>query len=540
MKSLLSLIKVSLNHDMNIFKINTKKQSKFSKIGLPIIITIYIMIIFGVYSNELIKQLTPVHMEYFALTMFVMIVSFLTLIEGIYKSGSLLFNCKDDDLLLSLPIKKRTILFIRIFKFYVFELLYNSLFLLPAIIVYAYYIHPSWTYYLSSVVAIFLLPIIPIILSCIIGFLITAFSSRFKGKSIVQTIVTTIFLVAILFFSYNLDNIIKNIAKQATSINDLITKLYYPAGSYIKLVTDFKVTEFLLFILIHILLFTIVIFILGKTYFKINSNNKRVLIKKKTSHNSHYEIKKHSPTRAIIKKEISRYVNSSVYIVNAGFGLVLFLLGCIIISLKFDSLATSMLANSKDLTIENVKDVLPTLMFGFVCFTSFMTSITSSTISLEGKTFNILKSLPIKPYQIMKAKILSALVIMIPCILVGDIIIFIRFQFDIISILLILLASIILPIISETFGILINLKYPKLDALNDTEVVKQSMSSMIATFMGMGISLLNIILLFMLLGKNMSNHLIIIIFMSFYTVLCIGITFFLYKTCDKSFNNIIT
>ena len=54
MKPLLSLIKVSLNHDMNIFKINSKKQSKLSKILLPIILTGYIMGIFGVYSNELI------------------------------------------------------------------------------------------------------------------------------------------------------------------------------------------------------------------------------------------------------------------------------------------------------------------------------------------------------------------------------------------------------------------------------------------------------------------------------------------------------
>ena len=56
MKKLLSLIKVSLNHDMNIFKINGKKQSKFAKVGLPIIITIYIMIVLGVYSFKLLEN----------------------------------------------------------------------------------------------------------------------------------------------------------------------------------------------------------------------------------------------------------------------------------------------------------------------------------------------------------------------------------------------------------------------------------------------------------------------------------------------------
>ena len=539
MKPLLSLIKVSLNHDMNIFKINSKKQSKLSKIILPIILTGYIMGIFGVYSNELIKKLAPVKMEFFLLTLFVLFVSFLTIMEGIYKSGSLLFNCKDDDLLLSLPIEKRTILFIRILKFYIFELLYSSLFILPAMVIYAYYMKPAWTYYLSSVVALLLLPIIPIVISCIIGFIITSISSRFKGKSIAQTIITTIFLVGILYLSYNLDNIIDNISKKASSINDLITKLYYPAGAYIKLVTDFHWLDLLIFILINVLILTIIIFLLGKIYFKINSNNKKVLGTHKKHHN-YYQIRTHSPTISIIKKEISRYVNSSVYIVNAGFGLVLFMIGCIVACLKFDSIATSMLSMDSSLTIEKIKTFIPTIMFAFVCFTSFMTSITSSTISLEGKTFNILKSLPITPYQIVRAKILSALVIMIPFMLIGEIIIFIRFQFDILSILLILLATIILPILSETFGIIINLKYPKMDALNDTEVVKQSMSSMVATFTGMGVSLLTIIIIFTLLDNNISNHMIILIILSVFTIITFILTNFLKKNCDKSFENIIT
>ena len=540
MKPLLSLIKVSLNHDMNIFKINTKKQSKFSKVFLPLLLTGYIMIIFGVYANELIKKLTPAHMEYFVLTFLTLSVSILTIIEGIYKSGNLLFNCKDDDLLLSLPIKRRTILFIRTFKFYVFELLYNSLFLLPGIIVYAYHTTPSWTYYLSSFFALLLLPIIPVAISTIIGFLITSISSKFKGKNIAQTVVTTIFLLGIMYLSYNLDYFINNIVKQATSINDLITKIYYPAGMYNKLVTNFQIKDLVEFIIINILILVIVILLLGKIYFKINSNNKKVLMTKKSHKNKDYTIKVNTPTVAIIKKELSRYVNSSVYIVNAGFGLVLFLLGCTVACIKFDSFAETILKTSPNLTIEKIRSILPAVMFAFVTFTSLMTSITSSIISLEGKTIHLLKSLPIRTIDIMKAKIYSALVVMIPCLIIGDMIIFIRFQFDILSILLILLASILLPLLSETFGILVNLKYPKMDASNDTEVVKQSMSSMVATMTGMGASLLTIIVIFMLFDTNLSPKLIILLFMTVFLIIGIILWKVLDKTCEKSFNNITT
>ena len=127
MKKLISLIKVSLNHDMDIIKVGTKKQSKASKVVLPLILTIYIMGVFAFYAFGMIAVLKDSHQEYFVLSLFSFATSLLAFIEGIYKSGPLLFNCKDDQLLLSLPIKRRTVLFIRIFKFYLFELLYMLL-----------------------------------------------------------------------------------------------------------------------------------------------------------------------------------------------------------------------------------------------------------------------------------------------------------------------------------------------------------------------------------------------------------------------------
>ena len=137
-------------------------------------------------------------------------------------------------------------------------------------------------------------------------------------------------------------------------------------------------------------------------------------------------------------------------------------------------------------SMDLIANYLPIIFFGFLCFTCFMTSITSSMISLEGRTFNILKSLPIKPYKVVQAKVLTALIVMLPCLLVGDLMIFIKFHFDIINIFLLLIASVTLAFVAETMGIIINLKYPKMDAINDTEVVKQSLSSSISVFGGMG------------------------------------------------------
>lgn len=535
MKKLFSLIKATLSENMNLFKINTKNSSKLSKILLPIFLCIMMFISIYSYANMIIEPLTKVHLEYILLSLFVIFSFFLTLTEGIYKSGSLLFKCKDDNLLLSLPIKRSTVLFIRVFKFYVFELIYNSLFMLPAMILYTRYVNVDVSYYIVSLIMLLLLPIIPIIISVIIGSIISSLSSRFKYKNIIQTIFTTTILVGILYLSFNLDGILKSLASNASSINDIITRLYYPAGAYVKMITKFNVLDLIIFIVINLGLFIITIFILSKRYFKVNSK----LNESYSSNNKgKYKITYNKRIVSLMKKEFKRFVNSPVFIVNAGFGLVLFIIGCILLIVKFNSLTNILGSIEIDIDINTIKSYIPVIIFCFVCFTSFMTSITSSMISLEGKSFSILKSLPISPITIIMSKVLSAAMIMIPVILIGDITLFIYFKFNIIEIILLLIPSITLPFISEMIGIIVNLKYPKMDADNDTEVVKQSISSMIAVFTGMIVSFLTIFLLVTLISKGLSNYLILGIFNLFYILLLLIIIMYMKKYSVRDFNSI--
>ena len=290
MKKIISLIKACMTDNMAIFKIKSKNQSKKTKIMLPIFLFICIFFSIWSYANMIMEPLLEVHLEYILITLFVLLTFILTLIEGIYKSSNLLFNCKDDNLLFSLPIKKSTVLFIRIFKFYVFELIYNSMFLLPAIVVYARYVHVGLTYYITSLVMLLLLPIIPIVISCIIGAFIATSSSKFKHKNLAQTFISIVLVLGILYFSFDIENILQRITANATNINEVITKLYYPAGVYNKLLLNFNIKDLLIFILINIALFILSIKIISMVYFKINSSVKGV---KTSNKNREYIIKKH-------------------------------------------------------------------------------------------------------------------------------------------------------------------------------------------------------------------------------------------------------
>ncbi|MBR4830519.1 MAG: hypothetical protein IKZ96_01980 [Bacilli bacterium] len=503
MKKLMSLIKACMTSDMNLFKVSSKKKGK-SSIILPIILAIYLMGYIGGISFILFKELDVDGNAYVLLSVFAFIITFLTFIEGIYKTSSLIFNAKDDDLLLSLPIKRSTVIFIRIFKFYIFELLYNSVFLLPVIIAYIPFNKGSLVLYIViSLIMLLMLPIIPIALSSIIGVITTAISSRFKYKNIVEIVFTFILLACVFMASMSGSKVMEYLLNNASRFNDLIVKYYYPAGVFGKLVNNFNIIDLLIFIGINLVVYLLTILLISKVYFKINT---RVKSSTKKSSNKNTIIKVRSPRSSLIKKELNTFFNTPVFIINSGFGLILFLLLVVVMIFKPDLFLLVLTKNNPNsgLTSDEMMKHISLIILLIMSFTSFMTSITNSVISLEGRNINILKSLPIKAKTILMSKIYACMIITTPVFIVGLIALLIKFKVDIIEFILLLIIAIVMPLISHLIGILVNLKYPKLDAENSAEVVKQSTSSLVAVFTGMGIMFFTVFLLimFMIIGFN--------------------------------------
>ena len=540
MKKLVSLLKAAMSQDMSLFKTKTKNESKIRKMILPIFLAIVVMLSVGTYAAMFADELAPQNLTYIILTIFIFLTSFLTLIEGIYKSQGILFEARDNNLLFSLPISKSKIFFTRIFKLITFQLLYNSLFMLPSIVVYAMYERPSISFYLLSLVMLLLLPIIPTIVGCIIGYIIKGVTSKFKARNIMQVILTSAILLVIFYASFNVQGMIENIAQNANSINEVITKIYYPAGLYINLIQNFNILDLVILLAINIIPAIIFIYMASISYFKITSkltekkgNNKKAVITKA----SNKTIKVRTKLSALINKEIKRFFSSPVFIINAGFGMVLILVATIAISVNFDGFVGGLLAQKEmEMSIEQIKDAMPKIFYGFVVFTSCMTSITSSMISLEGKSFNITKSLPVSTEKILLAKVLTSNIISIPVILVSDIIFFVVFKVAIIDIVFILLASIIMPTFTALVGILMNLKYPKMDATSDTEVVKQSMSSMVAVFIGMFAGMLSIAIIG--IGSTININLFIVLELLVFSIIVFVLWIILKKYGIKRFREI--
>lgn len=496
MKKLIRLLKAAMSQDMDMFKYKTKaSDSKAKQIIFPIILSLIVMFAVGVYAVMFASEFSKVNLTYIMLTLFIILTTILTLVEGIYKSQGILFDAKDNDLLFSLPIEKSKILFVRIFKLLSFQFLYNALFMIPAYVVYIYYEHPGISFYLISILMTFLLPIIPTVISSIIGYIVKAVSVKFKAKKIVQTVFTMIIFFGIFYISLNTQGILENIINNAESINAVIKKVYYPAGAYIDLIQNFNITTLLILIVINIVPLAIFIMIASKFYFGIISkSSEKGKSKKIKSIESKVKVK--SKLSALVSKELKRYFSSTVYIFNTSFGLILLLIITIAMSVNINGVINTITeGEGMGIDINTIISLMPKIFFCLVTYTACMTSITSSSISLEGKSFNITKSLPISVDTILLSKILMSCIITMPVILISDLIFFIAFQVGIIDILFILTISILMPILIAIIGLFTNLKYPKMNASSDTEVVKQSMSTTIAVFSGMILGLVFAVLM---------------------------------------------
>lgn len=538
MRKFLTFLRASMSDGMSLFRIKVRGGGKLKKVLLFGFLIIAVFVSIYGYADMMLEPLAGTGMEYSVLTIYSLVAVLFIVMEGLYKSSELLFNCRDDNLVLALPVRRSTVLLVRMMKFYLFELAFTMIILLPTMAAYVVRVGVSMvpgTFYLASLVALILLPVVPVVISALAGIGISEISTRFRFKRLVQTVLVVILLLGVLALSFNIQNVMMTIAEHASSINDAIMRLYYPVGAYIQMVTDFSIPTLLIFIVANLAVAMGFVWLFAKIYFRLNS---RMKITRSSKVHKKGKIRSHGITKALMIKEGRKFVSSPVFLTNAGFSLVIYLVAVVMAVVKFDSFASIMSSVGIQATENEIVGLMPVIVTGFVVFCAMMTSITSSMISLEGRTINILKSLPVSAFRIVMTKVLVAVLIAAPVFLVGDVLLFIKFDFDIWQMLMILVLSVVMPVLAEVFGIVVNLKFPKMDAENDAEVVKQSMSATVAVLGGIIFATTIVYIIYMCIQGGVSTNLTMAIVLAICTIIMTGLIVYLKVNGEKDFSAI--
>ena len=142
---------------------------------------------------------------------------------------------------------------------------------------------------------------------------------------------------------------------------------------------------------------------------------------------------------------------------------------------------------------DTIVPMLPILIAGATCMMTSTNCITAPAVSIEGKDIWISQTLPVKSWQVLRAKIGMHLVFtLIPALLL-TISLMVAFKVSLAMYLPILIIVSVMILLQAEFGLFINLLKPNLKWTSEMVVIKQSLSVAVAMFSGWILSALIIV-----------------------------------------------
>ncbi|HPE94685.1 MAG TPA: hypothetical protein PLT66_01280 [Bacillota bacterium] len=417
---------------------------------------------------------------------------FFGIFMSIFTAQKMLYGAKDNEMLLSMPIRPVYILLSRIIALAVLEYISSFMLTLPALIVFITFGSPGALQIILFILSSLVMPLLSLAIVMVLGRVFAAISARAKHKSIVQLIVSLIFLGAYFYIYTNIMSFVETIADNAQQINAAIA-FVRPLLRFAEASANGSIVSFLLLVLWCVIPFALVLWWLSHGFIQIVTNERgAVRVKYVKKH-----VDRKSPLRALLSRELSRFFNMSQYMLNCGLGTLMAVVLSVFLAIKGGELDSAFTGTGVALTT-----LFPVLLLSF---SASMTCTSCVSISLEGNTFWLLRSLPVKTKDVLISKVLMNLVIFAPAVIIGATVTGIAFGMSVAEIVMTMLCAMLAQLMTALFGLLMNLALPKLEWTNSTVVIKQSASVVIALFGSMIGVLAVVIPLTLLLGITLQT-----------------------------------
>ena len=466
----------------NVFRFSKDRKARKKSLGL-LAIWVLLLALLVFYVGGLAYGLICLGLEAVVPAYLITISSVLIFVFGMLKAGGIIFRKEGYDILCALPLSKGAVAISRLLSMYVEELLLALAVLLPGMAVYAWNLRPGVGFYLTGLLGIGSIPLLPMAASICIGVLITGISSRMRHKSLVAAGLSVFAVLGIMYGTSRLSAVEgsidpKMLKNLSASVMALLGKVYPPAVWLGRAITCGDVLCGLLCAVLSLAVFAAVAAGVALCFPKICQG----LYSSAAKHNYQMGRLKASPVlSSLCRREFRRYFSSSIYVTNTIIGPIM---GCILSGAMLVA-GTEELEKMLPLPLE-VGQVAPFVIAGAFC----MMTTTATSISLEGKSWWIAKSLPLSAKNILDAKILMNLLLILPFYLLSELFLIFALRPGAGELLWLLLVLAAIILFSCVFGITINLRFPVLEWESEVRIVKQSASAMLGSMGGFLLAIL--------------------------------------------------
>lgn len=397
---------------------------------------------------------------------------------SVFNTYAGLFHAKDNELLLAMPIPPSRILLVRLMGVYAMGLLYEAMVMVPTVIV--------WWRAAASVSAptvilqlllILLLGLVILVLTCALGWVVALIAGRLRGKykGFITVALSLVFIVVYYVVYFRINTFLQGLLADVEHISGVIRGGLYPVYVFGR-AGEGVPGAWLAFAVTALALSALCWLVMSRSFIRIATSNRG---EKKTVYKER-AVKTEGVRSALLRKELRRFKSSPTYMLNCGLGIVLMPVAAVLALAKADMVRTVLdsLTAAEPMMAESV----PLLITTAVGILSAMNMMTAPSVSLEGKNLWLLRSLPVDPWEILRAKLDMHMLLSSAPALLSSVILGVVFRLEGMQIFYTAVTALLFVQFGALLGLTLNLKKPNLQWTNEAAVVKQSLAVLLTMF----------------------------------------------------------
>lgn len=457
-----------------------KRKKSAGKGVLVAMLFIYILgcffFMFGGMFYALAEPLSMLGLGWFYFALAGIIAAALCFIGSVFMAQQQLFNAKDNELLLSMPIPSSYILGSRMAALLLVNYAFELVVFIPAAVVWCMKLSVTAMGAVCFVLVCLLLPFLILSFTCLFAWLLALISSRLRFKTVITLVLSLGFLGLYMYAVMNMQNYLVALLENSAQLAGSVEAWAYPAYALGVAIAGGHIPSLIGFAACCILPFAVVCALLSRFFTSVTTKRASVRIKYRRT-----ELKAAGAMSALLKKELRRFASNSMIILNSALGSI-FLVIMGVAALIYRDRLVEILG-----FMPGGSDMAAGMAVLALSFMGAMDYISSATISLEGKSLWIPKTIPVPVRTILMSKVLLNVVIALPATLIASACVAIALPMTALERLYVVLIPCIVSVFISLYGVVINLRFPKFDYINEVNVVKNSLSVCVCLFSSWGI-----------------------------------------------------
>ncbi len=475
------LLKKQLAEIFRSYFYDAKKNRARSKAATIGYIVFFVLIMLGLLggmftflSMSLCAPLAGAGMDWMYFALMSLLAIFLGAFGSVFNTYSGLYLAKDNDLLLSMPIPVSVIMTARLLGVYLMGLMYSGVVIVPAVIVYMAAVSCSAGVVLGSILLVALISLFVLTLSCALGWVVAKISLKLKNKSFITVLVSLAFIIAYYFFYFKAQSVIADLVANAAVYGERIKGAAYPVYLLGRVATGDGAAMAIVSAVV-LALFALMWALISRSFLKIataTGRSERRAYREKAA-------KCRSVDSALLHRELGRFAGSPNYMLNCGLGLLISPLLAVAILWKGAETIAPL-----QMLFADEPGAVQVLICAALCALASMNDMAAPSVSLEGKTLYLSQSLPVTPWQVLRAKVRVQVILTALPVLLCAVCLMCVSPMSLVEGLFMLLASQAFVLFSALFDLFLGVKMPNLTWTNEITPIKQSASVMIALFGG--------------------------------------------------------